>query len=68
MKFLKRLSAVAVSAVMMFSITSVNVFAASITQDGLEVSLTTDKETYVKDEEITATISIKNTNSADIQM
>jgi len=66
MKFLKRLSAVAVSAVMMFSITSVNVFAASIIQDGLEVSLTTDKETYAKDEKITATLSVKNTNESDV--
>ena len=66
MKFLKRLSAVAVSVVMMFGITSVNVFAASITQDGLEVSLTTDKETYSKAEKITATLSIKNTNESDV--
>lgn len=66
MKFLKRLSAVAVSVVMMFGITSVNVSAASITQDGLEVSLTTDKETYSKAEKITVTLSMKNTNKSDV--
>ena len=66
MKFLKGLSTVALSAIMMFSVASANVFAASTTQDGLEVSLITDKETYTKDEKITATLSVKNTNSTEI--
>ena len=66
MKFLKGLSSVALSAVMMFSVASANVFAASTTQDGLEVSLITDKETYTKDEKITATLSVKNTNLTDV--
>ena len=43
-----------------------NVFAASTTQDGLEVSLTTDKETYSKDEKITVTLYVKNTNESDV--
>lgn len=51
---------------MMFSIAGMNVFAASTTQDGLEVSLTTDKEAYSKDEKITATLSVKNTNESDV--
>lgn len=66
MKFLKRLSVVAVGAVMMFSITGMNVFASSISRDGLEFSLTTDKEIYAEDEKITATLSVKNTNSTDV--
>lgn len=65
-KIAKKLVAVAVSALMMFSIAGMNVFAASTTQDGLEVSLTTDKEAYSKDEKITATLSVKNTNKAAV--
>lgn len=66
MKIAKKLVAVAVSTLMMFSMAGMNVFAASTTQDGLEVSLTTDKETYSKDEKITATLSVKNTNESDV--
>lgn len=66
MKWLKRLSAIAVSTVMILSITSMNVFAASNTQDGLEISLTTDKEAYTQDEKITATLAVKNTTESAI--
>ena len=66
MKLVKKITALAVSSLMMFSIAGMNVFAASTTQDGLYVSLTTDKETYSKDEKITATLSVKNTNESDV--
>ena len=66
MKIAKKLAAIAVSSLMVFSIAGMNVFAASTTQDGLEVSLTTDKEAYKKDEKITATLSVKNTNADDV--
>ena len=62
MKFLKKLSAVVISSLIIFSIAKVNVFAVSTVQDGLEVSLTTDKDVYSKDEKIIATLSVKNTN------
>lgn len=65
-KITKKFAAVAVSSLMMFSIAGMNVFAASTTQDGLEVSLTTDKEAYSKEEKITATLSVKNTNESDV--
>lgn len=64
MKILKTLSALAISATMVFSVAALNVSAATTTQDGLEVSLTTDKEAYSKDEKITATLSVKNTNES----
>ena len=67
MKFLKGLSAVAVSVVMMFSVTDVNVFAATTTQDGLEFSLTTDKEAYVRDENIFVTVKVTNNNSVSVE-
>lgn len=38
------------------------VHAATTVQDGLEVTLVTDKTTYNQDEEITAKITLKNTN------
>lgn len=66
MKVLKTLSALAISATMIFSVAALNVSAATTTQDGLEISLTTDKETYSKDEKITATLSVKNTNELDV--
>jgi len=66
MKFLKRISAVAISMIMMCSIAEMNVFAASTIQDGLEVSIMTDKENYIENEKITATLSVKNTNTTDI--
>ena len=66
MKILKTLSALAISATMVFSVAALNVSAATTTQDGLEVSLTTNKEAYSKDEKVTATLSVKNTNSTDV--
>ena len=47
---------------MTLSITTGNVFASSSIQDGLEISTSTDKESYQKDEKATTTIFIKNTN------
>lgn len=67
MKFLQKLSAVAVSAVMMFSIAGVNAFATSTTQDGLDFSLITDKENYAKNENIFVTVKITNNNSVSVE-
>lgn len=66
MKILKTLSALAISTTMIFSVAAINVSAATTTQDDLEVSLTTDKEAYLEDEKITATLSVKNTNASDV--
>ena len=41
-------------------------FAASSSQDGLEVTLTTDKESYSQSEQIVATLTVTNTNEAEI--
>ena len=45
---------------------TMNVSAASTEQDGLEVSLTTDKSEYSQDDPITATLSVTNTNDAAV--
>lgn len=42
------------------------VSAASNTQDGLKVTLTTDKDTYSQSDEIKVNISVENTNSFDV--
>jgi Mg-chelatase subunit ChlD len=43
------------------------VFGETLTQDGLEVSLSTDKEYYSSTESITVNLSVKNTNNSIIQ-
>lgn len=40
--------------------------AASDSQDGFEVTLTTDKEEYSKGEEIAATLTVTNTNDTAV--
>lgn len=43
-------------------IVSIQVFATTEVQDGLEVKLSSEKEEYSRDEKIVTTISVKNTN------
>lgn len=66
MKFLKKFSAIVISIVIMLSIAVLNVSATTIIQDGLEVILTTDKDNYSKDDQIIATLSVKNTTNKNI--
>lgn len=40
----------------------ISAFASSTTQDGLEVTFTTDKESYEQDDKVTATLTVTNTN------
>lgn len=67
MKIAKKLTALAVSSLMMFSVAGITASAATVTQDGLNVSLTTDKTEYKKDEAITATLSVENTGGASVK-
>lgn len=48
------------------SISSINVSAATVTQDNLEVTLVTDKESYSENEKIEATLTVKNNNETDV--
>ena len=59
----KKIAAIFLTMLMIFSFAGISVSAATTTQDGLEVSLTTDKTEYTKNEQITATLKVKNTNS-----
>lgn len=66
-KIKKIFSTVFTVLLMMLSITTVNVFASSSIQDGLEVSTATDKENYKKDEQAISTIFIRNTNGYNVE-
>lgn len=62
MKKLKKLSAILVAMLVLFSAITTTAFAADVSQDGLEVSLITNKEAYEQGEQIAATLTVKNTN------
>lgn len=62
MKTMKKVSAFLLMVVLCMSVMVMPAFAASTSQDGLEVTLTTDKETYAKGEQIEATLTVTNTN------
>lgn len=62
MKTMKKISAFLLMVVLCISVMVMPVYAASTSQDGLEVTLTTDKETYDKGEQIEATLTVTNTN------
>ena len=59
---MKRFSALFLSMLLCLGITTIPVFAASESQDGLEVTLVTNKEAYTQEEEIMVNLSVKNTN------
>ena len=59
----KKFAVIFLTVLMIFSLTGISASAATTTQDGLEVTLTTDKTEYTKNEQITATLMVKNTNS-----
>ena len=62
MRVIKKIPAFLLMLVLCIGMMSMHAFAASSTQDGLEVTLTTDKEEYSQGEEIIATITVTNTN------
>ena len=59
----KKIAVIFLTVLMIFSLAGISASAATTTQDGLEVTLTTDKTDYTKNEQITATLKVKNTNS-----
>jgi hypothetical protein len=61
-KKMKRFSAFFLSMLLCVGMTAIPIFAASESQDGLEVILATNKEAYTQEEEIVAVLSVKNTN------
>lgn len=60
MKVIKRIPIFLLSMILCFGMMTGLVFAASSTQDGLEVTLSTDKKTYSQSDQIVATLTVKN--------
>lgn len=62
MKKMKKLYAILLVVFVFFTAMTTTAFAADVSQDGLEVSLVTDKEAYNQGEQIAVTLAVKNTN------
>lgn len=62
MKAIKRTSIFLLTMLLCFGMMTGSVFAASSTQDGVEVTLSTDKKTYSQSDQIVATLTVKNTS------
>ena len=67
MKNFKRISAALLIWLMLICLSSVSVFATSTTQDGLEATLKTDRDSYSKSDRISASLIVKNSSSTDIE-
>lgn len=67
MKRMKQISVFIVTLLFCLSMHTVQIFAETVTQDGLEVTLTTDKEEYFGGEQIKLTLNIKNTNPVAVR-
>ena len=66
MKVWKKCEVLFLTVLLCITMMAVPVLAASDSQDGLEVTLTTDKEKYSKGEEIVATLTVTNTNDTAV--
>lgn len=67
MKRMKRITVLLAMTLLSFLVMVAPVLAATETKDGVVVTLTTDKETYLKDESVEATLTVKNTHSAALE-
>ena len=59
----KKSLAVLLAMVLCVGVLAIPAYAAQTSQNGLKVTLTTDKDEYDQDETITATLTVKNTNA-----
>lgn len=67
MKNIRKLITFVITIIMIIGFTNNSVYAMTTTQDGLEISLTTDKEEYVQGDKIVATLTIINTNNFPVK-
>lgn len=67
MKAMKNAAVLILVMALCAAILAVPVFAATATQDGLEVTLITDKEAYTRDEVIVATLMVTNQNDFPVE-
>lgn len=66
MKKIKRILALLLIMILCIGMRAIPVFAASSSQDGLEVTLTTDKELYSQGKPIVATLTVMNKNKVAV--
>ena len=66
MKLMKKFSAFILLMLMSINMLVLPVMAASITQDGLEVTWTSEKKEYTKDENVAVTLTVTNTNGVAV--
>ena len=62
----RRLGAFLLMFLLCVGMLSVSAFAASTSQDGLKVTLSTDKEKYSQNEKIVTTLTVENTNDTAV--
>ena len=62
MKKMKKFSAFLLVLLMSIGLMTVSVSAETMSQDGLQVTLTTDEESYSQTDPVTARLTVKNTN------
>ncbi len=67
MKVLKKFLIIMLSMIVLLSVGNLQAFAITETQDEVEVNFTTNKEKYTKDEQIIATLTVKNISEIDIK-
>ena len=67
MKVVKKFTTFLLMLILCISLTAIPAFAESLTQDGLEVTLITDKSEYSQSEQIVTTLTVKNTNDFAIK-
>ena len=63
---IKKILALVLSMLICLGLTTLNAHATSEKNDGLEIILNTDKEQYLKSDEISATLTVTNTNDYPI--
>lgn len=66
MRAIKKIPVFLLTMILCIGLMAMPAFAASSSQDGLEVTLTTDKETYSQGEQIVATLTVTNTNEIEV--
>lgn len=63
MKAIKKIPVFLMAIMLYIGLCAVPVYGASLSQDGLEVNLTADKEIYDSNESVLVTFTVKNNNN-----
>lgn len=67
MRYIKRIGVVFMTLLIAFGLHAVTVSAKEIIQDGIKVELTTDKDTYQKEESVKVEVKVTNENETAVQ-